>query len=133
MLRPTQRASWIGFAMAYHLLHDFDMACNILEAFRKTQQVTNSYDFEHSELLLYQSMVIQESGDLEEAVKHLDKFKEQIHDKLTVEETYGNCNVSTFIYIFSSVEIQRTRRLKFFFFFYKTEFSNKQLLSSSYS
>lgn len=90
MLRPTQRASWIGFAMAYHLLHDFDMACNILEAFRKTQQVTNSYDFEHSELLLYQSMVIQESGDLEEAVKHLDKFKEQIHDKLTVEETYGD-------------------------------------------
>uniref|UniRef100_A0A8D8ZZN1 N-alpha-acetyltransferase 15, NatA auxiliary subunit n=1 Tax=Cacopsylla melanoneura TaxID=428564 RepID=A0A8D8ZZN1_9HEMI len=90
MLRPTQRASWIGFAMAYHLLNDFDMACNILEAFRKTQQVTNSYDFEHSELLLYQSMVIQESGDLEEAVKHLDKFKEQIHDKLTVEETYGD-------------------------------------------
>ncbi|XP_026679216.1 N-alpha-acetyltransferase 16, NatA auxiliary subunit [Diaphorina citri] len=89
MLRPTQRASWIGFAMAYHLLHDFDMACNILEAFRKTQQVTNSYDFEHSELLLYQSMVIQDSGDLEEAVKHLDRFKEQIHDKLTVEETYG--------------------------------------------
>ncbi|KAL1460229.1 hypothetical protein WDU94_012156, partial [Cyamophila willieti] len=90
MLRPTQRASWIGFAMAYHLLNDFDMACNILEAFRKTQQVTNSYDFEHSELLLYQSMVIQESGDLEEAIKHLDKFKEQIHDKLTVEETYGD-------------------------------------------
>ena len=38
-LRPTQRASWIGFAMSYHLLHDYDMALKILEEFRKTQQV----------------------------------------------------------------------------------------------
>ena len=38
-LRPTQRASWIGFAMSYHLLQDYDMALKILEEFRKTQQV----------------------------------------------------------------------------------------------
>ena len=38
-LRPTQRASWIGFAMSYHLLNDYDMALKILEEFRKTQQV----------------------------------------------------------------------------------------------
>ena len=38
-LRPTQRASWIGFAMAYHLLKDYDMALKILEEFRKTQTV----------------------------------------------------------------------------------------------
>jgi N-alpha-acetyltransferase 15/16, NatA auxiliary subunit len=39
MLRPTQRASWIGFAMAYHLLRDFSTALRILEDFRKTQAV----------------------------------------------------------------------------------------------
>lgn len=39
MLRPTQRASWIGFAMAYHLLKDFSTALRILEDFRKTQAV----------------------------------------------------------------------------------------------
>ncbi len=38
-LRPTQRASWIGFAMSHHLLSDYDMALKILEEFRKTQQV----------------------------------------------------------------------------------------------
>ncbi len=38
-LRPTQRASWIGFAMSYHLLDDHEMALKILEEFRKTQQV----------------------------------------------------------------------------------------------
>lgn len=43
MLRPTQRASWIGYAMAYHLLNDYDMALKILETFRKTQMVSVSY------------------------------------------------------------------------------------------
>ena len=40
-LRPAQRASWIGYAIAYHLLEDYEMAAKILEEFRKTQQVTN--------------------------------------------------------------------------------------------
>jgi hypothetical protein len=39
-LRPTQRVSWIGYAMAYHLLKDYDIALNILEEFSKTQQVS---------------------------------------------------------------------------------------------
>ena len=39
-LRPAQRASWIGYAIAYHLLEDYEMAAKILEEFRKTQQVT---------------------------------------------------------------------------------------------
>lgn len=47
------------------------------------------YDYEHSELLLYQNMLIQESGDSEQALKHLDKNIELICDKVTVKETYG--------------------------------------------
>lgn len=86
MLRPTQRASWIGFAMAYHLLKDYEMALKILEEFRKTQ-TKPGYDYEHSELLLYQNMVIRESGTLEEALQHLEKYEEQISDKLSVLET----------------------------------------------
>lgn len=38
-LRPAQRASWIGYAIAYHLLQDYEMAAKIVEEFRKTQQV----------------------------------------------------------------------------------------------
>lgn len=41
-LRPAQRASWIGYAVAYHLLEDFEMAAKIVEEFRKTQQVGQS-------------------------------------------------------------------------------------------
>ena len=39
-LRPGQRASWIGFAMAYHLLHDYENALQVLEDFRKTLTVS---------------------------------------------------------------------------------------------
>lgn len=42
-LRPTQRASWIGYAIAYHLLKDYDMALKLLEEFRQTQQVRSSF------------------------------------------------------------------------------------------
>jgi len=87
-LRPSQRASWIGVAMSYHLLNDYEKALQILEEFRKTQQKA-AYDYEHSELLLYQNMVIQESGDANAALEHLDKYEEQICDKLSLQETRG--------------------------------------------
>ncbi|XP_049878339.1 N-alpha-acetyltransferase 15, NatA auxiliary subunit [Pectinophora gossypiella] len=88
MLRPTQRASWIGFAMSYHLLGDYEMANSILDAFR-TNQMKGPYDYEHSELLLYQNMVLAESGQYERALQHLQKFQAQILDKLSVKETSG--------------------------------------------
>ncbi|KOB67335.1 N-alpha-acetyltransferase 16, NatA auxiliary subunit [Operophtera brumata] len=88
MLRPTQRASWIGFAMSYHLLGDFEVANSILDSFR-TNQMKGPYDYEHSELLLYQNMVLAESGQYERALQHLHKFESQILDKLAIKETSG--------------------------------------------
>lgn len=85
ILRPTQRASWIGFAMSYHLLEDYEMANSILDAFR-TNQMKGPYDYEHSELLLYQNMVLAESGQYERALQHLHKFSSQILDKLAIKE-----------------------------------------------
>ena len=87
-LRPTQRASWIGFAMSYHLLEDYEMALKILEEFRKTQKKP-SYDYEYSELLLYQNMVIRESGDVEAALSHLELYHQSICDKINLKEIKG--------------------------------------------
>lgn len=40
--KSAQRASWIGYAIAYHLLEDYEMGRKILEEFRKwLVQVTN--------------------------------------------------------------------------------------------
>ena len=36
-LRPSQHASWIGFAMSYHLLGDFATANSVLDTFRQSQ------------------------------------------------------------------------------------------------
>lgn len=60
------------------------------------------YDYEHSELLLYQNMVIQESGEYEQALKHLDKYSDQICDKVTVKETYG---ILQYIFLYNFLNI----------------------------
>uniref|UniRef100_A0A667Z1X2 N-alpha-acetyltransferase 15, NatA auxiliary subunit a n=1 Tax=Myripristis murdjan TaxID=586833 RepID=A0A667Z1X2_9TELE len=89
-LRPAQRASWIGYAVAYHLLEDFEMAAKIVEEFRKTQQTSpDKVDYEYSELLLYQNQVLREAGLHKEALDHLNNYEKQICDKLAVEETRG--------------------------------------------
>uniref|UniRef100_A0A3B4T5B3 N-alpha-acetyltransferase 15, NatA auxiliary subunit a n=1 Tax=Seriola dumerili TaxID=41447 RepID=A0A3B4T5B3_SERDU len=89
-LRPAQRASWIGYAVAYHLLEDFEMAAKIVEEFRKTQQTSpDKVDYEYSELLLYQNQVLREASLHKEALDHLNNYEKQICDKLAVEETRG--------------------------------------------
>lgn len=45
MLRPTQRASWIGYAMSFHLLEDYKNALSILETFLDQQQVSSVTSF----------------------------------------------------------------------------------------
>ena len=86
-LRPTQRVSWIGYAMSYHLLKDYEIANSILEEFIKTQPKT--IDFEQSELLLYQNMVYREAQLYEQSLKHLEENQTYILDKLKLEEMRG--------------------------------------------
>lgn len=56
---------------------------NLFPSFQET------YDYKHSELLLYQNQILQESGNIDKALKHLDDFSAQIVDKLAVKETMG--------------------------------------------
>ena len=46
-------------------------------------------DYEHSEMLLYQNMVMVEAGLEEEALQHLSDYDRQILDKLAVQEMKG--------------------------------------------
>nr|CDJ90610.1 Tetratricopeptide TPR2 and Tetratricopeptide TPR-3 and Serine threonine protein kinase-related domain containing protein [Haemonchus contortus] len=87
-LRPTQRVSWIGYATAYHLLKDYDKALTILAEFLQNNKPT-SYDFEHSELVLYQNMILCEAGLLEEALSKLEENATVIVDKVTYMERRG--------------------------------------------
>ncbi|CAF3365910.1 unnamed protein product [Rotaria socialis] len=91
-LKPGQRQSWVGFAMSYHLLGDYDMAQSVLEEFRKTQQdrpalsPDKPFDIEHSEYLLYQNFVLRESGQYEDALRHIQVHEKDIYNKLTIAE-----------------------------------------------
>lgn len=87
-LRPAQRASWIGYAMSFHLLKDFEQALSVLDEFTTTQQ-PKPFDYEHSEMLLYQNQIIVEWGQYEKALNHLEDHEKQIVDKLAIQETKG--------------------------------------------
>lgn len=39
LLRPQQRVAWIGYATAYHLLKDYDMALKIVNEFCNSNKV----------------------------------------------------------------------------------------------
>lgn len=46
MLRPQQRIAWIGYATAYHLLKDYDMALKIVSEFCNSSRVEVSLPFQ---------------------------------------------------------------------------------------
>ncbi|KRX99531.1 N-alpha-acetyltransferase 16, NatA auxiliary subunit, partial [Trichinella pseudospiralis] len=87
-LRPTQRVSWIGFALSLHLTEDYELAIRVLEDFRKTQNI-EAYDIESSEFLLYQNMVYREAGKFEIALYHLESNKDHIYDRRSYLELKG--------------------------------------------
>ncbi|CAL8115099.1 unnamed protein product [Orchesella dallaii] len=97
-IKPTQRASWLGFAISYHLLQDYEMAYKIAEAFTKScyrdfqpekRDAMATFEYEKSELYLYQSMILHESGDVGAARKHMLDHSTEITDKITYYETVG--------------------------------------------
>ena len=47
------------------------------------------FDYEHSEMLLYQNMVMVEAGSYKEALQHLSEYGSQTLDKLSVQENKG--------------------------------------------
>ena len=51
----------------------------------------NTYDYEYSELLLYQNMVMREAGLMEDALEHINTYKDSICDKVTSLEIRGEC------------------------------------------
>lgn len=87
-LKPVQRAPWIGYAIANHLVKEYTVAYKVLEEFGKTQQ-SSELQYEHSELLLYQTEILMEAGKYSEALRHLQSNQDKIMDKLALQEYKG--------------------------------------------
>lgn len=99
LLRPGERSTWIGCAMAYHLTGDHATAVNILSEYQKTNSSANgnfrnkssgtrrnNEAYEHSELLLYNVSILVESGRFDEALSLLIANEGDIVDKVAYYE-----------------------------------------------
>lgn len=85
LLRPGQKVSWTGYALTHHLLKNYDTALRILNEFRKCQP----FDYEYSELLLYEVMIMLECNKEKDALELVEKYKDQIVDKTSLLEMKG--------------------------------------------
>ncbi|CAJ0877381.1 6030_t:CDS:10 [Entrophospora sp. SA101] len=81
-LRPNNQRNWFGLAISYHLLENYETAEKVLKSYEDTLRETSSpMNFERSEILLYHNFIIEESGDFEAALVHLDSIKNKICDR----------------------------------------------------
>ncbi|XP_065883749.1 N-alpha-acetyltransferase 15, NatA auxiliary subunit-like [Dysidea avara] len=105
-LRPAQRGSWIGYAVAYHMAKDYDTAIRIMGEYRATQSVGQEKpDYEYSEMIMYEAQLLKESGQLKEVLKFLDDHDSHICDILAMQELkaevcieLGNFNDARLLY-----------------------------------
>ncbi|KAL3095428.1 hypothetical protein niasHS_007527 [Heterodera schachtii] len=89
-LRPSNKMGWIGYASAYHLQGEYAMALGIIKEFKKNNKPTSNVDYENSEILLYEVMVLTEAGRIEDALNKLEENSSCIIDRLAYLEHRGS-------------------------------------------
>jgi len=88
-IRPTQRASWLGYAISLQLLGQHDEALKVTKAYEKTGndfEKNDKPDYEHGELVLFQATILRESTKFQEAMDYLDANEIYIVDKIAARE-----------------------------------------------
>eukprot|EP00850_Spirogloea_muscicola_P016597 SM000135S27041 [mRNA] locus=s135:306743:314702:- [translate_table: standard] len=88
-LKPSHRNSWIGFAVAQHINGNPAMAVQILQAYEGTLEEDfppENERYEHSEMLMYKVLLLEECGASEKAFDELSKQEQKILDKLSLKE-----------------------------------------------
>lgn len=88
-LKPNNRNNWIGFAIAHHLVTNYQMAIDIIDKYFSTLDGERVANYEDSEIYLYQNQLIEESGDIHRALAHLEDNKSQIIDTLAWRQKKG--------------------------------------------
>jgi peptide alpha-N-acetyltransferase len=72
-INSKNRNNWIGFAIAQHYQGDLAMALRVLEAYESTIEEQKFADYETSEMLLYKTQIIEEQGNADATLAHLEK------------------------------------------------------------
>ncbi len=75
-LKSNVKGHWLGFAIAHHLNGNHALAVQILDSFQDTQEeVPDNEQYEQSEMVMYKAMILQEGGELEQALDLLQLNK----------------------------------------------------------
>lgn len=88
-VRPSQKSNWIGVAISFHLQENYEKTLEVVKTYLNTlssEALSMQDPYEHSELLLYRVMVMEEAGDYEMALKHLDMDEKGMIDWFAVRE-----------------------------------------------
>ncbi|KAJ3204479.1 hypothetical protein HK099_001110 [Clydaea vesicula] len=88
-LKPNNKLYWIGLAVAHHLNNDHASALHVLDTFETSlnELPVNYLDYEHSEMLLYKNLILEEMGDLKVALTHLERIKKNVLDLTSWKES----------------------------------------------
>ncbi|KAL4451836.1 hypothetical protein ABPG75_007498 [Micractinium tetrahymenae] len=90
-LKSNNKHNWISFALAHHLNGHHEVAVKVLESYEATVEdegASSGEAYEHSELLLYKALVLEEGGMHEEALAVLEAgtAAKRLRDPLGVRE-----------------------------------------------
>ncbi|KAF9897384.1 N-alpha-acetyltransferase 16, NatA auxiliary subunit, partial [Lobosporangium transversale] len=86
-LRPQNRQYWVTVAIAYQLLGKPELGVKVLATYEETlKDLPTTPDYEHSEMLLYHNSLLEEAGQIQEALEHLDAIEKQVCDHKAIKE-----------------------------------------------
>ncbi|KAF9551479.1 N-alpha-acetyltransferase 16, NatA auxiliary subunit [Mortierella hygrophila] len=86
-LRPQNRQYWVAVAIGYQLLGKPELGVKVLTTYEETlKDLPSTPDYEHSEMLLYHNTLLEETGDFQVALDHLDTIEKQVCDRKAIKE-----------------------------------------------
>ncbi|KAI5478629.1 hypothetical protein MNV49_004771 [Pseudohyphozyma bogoriensis] len=80
-MQPRLRKNWIGLAVAQHLAGQYAEADRTLRNYEDMLREVPAGEYEHSEVLLYHALVLEEAGELERCIDFLAEHATSIVDR----------------------------------------------------
>lgn len=84
--KPQNPPFWLGLAIAYQLVNEPQNGVKVLNTHAESNVPAATTDFEKSELLMYHNMLLEETGDFQSALDHLNEIELQVTDKRAWKE-----------------------------------------------
>ncbi|KAF9357803.1 N-alpha-acetyltransferase 16, NatA auxiliary subunit [Mortierella sp. NVP85] len=89
-LRPQNQQFWVAIAIAFQLMGKPELGVKVLTTYEESLKDTPSTpNYEFSEILLYHNTLLEELGDIQVALDHLESIEKRVLDYKTIKERRG--------------------------------------------